>query len=842
MAPERGGTPGPWRLAWTLARRELDWRVRGLRLLFACLVLGVGALAAIGSLTSAVGQELTARGSAVLGGDLELEVAQRSAEPDELAAMARLGTVSATIRMQANAVGGPASHPTVVPVELKGVDGRYPLVGALTLTDGRSVGAPSPDTIWAGEALMTRLGARIGDRVRLGTASFRIGGVIKTEPDRLGEGFTLGPVALASLDGVGRTGLVQPGSLTRSKYRILTDLAPATAAERFTATFPDGGWETKTRDAATPGASRFLDRMGQFLMLVALSALAIAGIGVGNGVASYLARRRPSIAVLKVVGATSGVIARVYTLEVGSVALAGIAVGLAIGTAAVPLVVWAAGDVLPVAPAFRVEWGALVVAATYGTLIAVAFTAPPLIEAGAVPAAAILRGPADHRRAGWRRTAPPVLAAGAGVVALALATSDPVWLAAGFLGAVAAVLALLAGVGWLVRRVARAWPRSRRPVVRLGVAALHRPGARTGALVVALGLGLTLFVLLAAIRTSIDATVARSVPAKAPALIALDVPPEREAEFRRVVAQAAPEASVATVPLLRGTITGYGATNVADLAEIPEGAWALRGDRGLTFSRTLPDGSVLTAGRWWSPDYPGPPLVSVDERLADALDLTIGEELRFTVLGVERRATIASFRRIEWDTLGFNFVLVFSPDALADTPYNLAATVDTAPARAPAIIRALVNAFPSVSAVEVGGVLSQVRTLVDQMATAILAATGVAVLAGIAVLVGAIAAAREARVYDSVVLRTLGATRAQVLGAQAVEYGVLALALALVALALGLGGAWFVVVRLFGFDWLPDWGVVLTTLAVGAGSVVAIGLLGSLPILSVRPASALRQL
>ncbi len=829
-----------WRLAWTLARRELDWRVRGLRLLLACLVLGVGALAAIGSLTSAIGSELAARGATALGGDLELEVAQRSATLDERAAMARLGTVSATIRMQATAVARQA----IVPIELKGVDGRYPLLGTLTLADGRTVGAPPPTGIWAGEALMQRLDARVGDRLRLGIAEFTIAGVIADEPDRLGEGFTLGPVALASLDGIARTGLVQPGSLTRSKYRLALPAGadPQAAAERFVRAFPDGGWETKTRENATPGASRFVGRMGQFLTLVALSALAIAGIGVGNGVASYLARRRGSIAVLKVLGATSGVIGRVYALEVGLVAIAGVAIGLAIGTAAVPLIVWLAGDVLPVAPMFHVEQGALALAATYGLLIAVAFTAPPLLAARAVPAAGLLRGEADARRAGWRRTAPPVLLAGAGVVALALMTSDPVWLAAGFLAAVAGVLTLLAGVGWLVRRVAAALPRPRSPVLRLGVAALYRPGARTGALVVALGLGLTLFVLLAAIRTSIDATVARTVPARAPALIALDVPPDREAEFRRTVTDAAPGATIATVPILRGSITGYGVTEVADLAEIPEGAWALRGDRGLTFADTLPAGSTVTAGRWWPPSYSGPPLVSVDERLADALGLRLGEELRFTVLGVPRRATIASVRRVDWETLGFNFVLVFSPGAFADVPYNLAATVDTDPARAPIVIRALVGSFPSVSAVEVGGVLDQLRTLIGQMATAISAATSVAVLAGIAVLIGAIAAAREARTYDSVILRTLGATRAQVLGAQAVEYGLLAGALALVATALGLGGAWFVVVRLFGFDWAPDWPVVLGTLAAGGVSVVAIGVLGSLPILSVRPARALRQL
>ena len=829
-----------WRLAWRLARRELDLRFRGLRLLLACLFLGVGALAAIGSLTQAIDRELAARGSAILGGDVEFAASQRAATPAERTAMARLGTVSETVRMQAMAVRGTNS----VPIELKGVDSAYPLYGTLALRGGGSARPLDANTVLVVPALADRLGIAAGARIKLGTAEFTVGGIVASEPDRLGEGFTLGPVAIVSLAGIDRTGLVQPGSLYESKYRIriAEGASPKTAIDRFKAAFPTGGWETKTRDRAAPGAERFVDRMGQFLLLVGLSALVIAGIGVGNGVSSYLAARRGSIAALKVLGATSGIVARIYILQVAIVAALGIAAGLVAGVVAVPLLVWLAGDVLPVTPGFTIQVAPLVLAAAYGMLIALAFTTPPLIEAGRIPAAGLLRGLPGERRVPLRRTLPWVVGAGAAIVALALLTAEQPGLSAGFLAAVAGVLAILAVFGWSVRRGAAMLPRFRRPLLRLAVAGLHRPGARTGTLVVALGLGLTLFVLLAGIRTSIDANIARTVPQRAPSLFALDVPPAREAEFRRVVEGIASRAVIRTVPAMRGTITGYARTRVADLKTIPEGAWALRGERGLTYAATLPEGSELTAGRWWPREYRGPPLVSLDERLAKVLNLKIGDPLSYTVLGVERTARIASFRRISWDTLGFNFVMVFSPNAIEDAPHNLAATIDLAPGQETRVMRALLPRFPSVSIIEVRGVLGQVRAIVSQMATAITAAASVAILAGIAVLVGAIAAAREVRTYDGVILRTLGATRWQVLAVQALEYAFLSVILSLLALLLGLGGAWYVVTQVFTFEWLPDYSAVFATLVGGAGLTMAIGLLGAWPILGTRPAQVLRQL
>ena len=831
-----------WRIAARLALRELDLRFRGLRLLLVCLFLGVGALAAIGSLTRAISQELASRGQVILGGDTEFAVSQRGADPSERRAMAALGRVSVTQGMQASAVTGSGTATRIVPVALKAIDARYPLYGALTLTDGRRVGAPAADAAWIGQALADRLGIQPGELLRFGTASFTVRGIIATEPDRLGEGFTLGPVALISIEGMARTGLIQPGSLYESKDRIAGVANPARATKAFAGQFPSGGWETKTRDRAAPGATRFVERMGQFLQLVALAALVIAGIGVGNGVFSYLAARRGSIAMLKVMGATSALIARVYAIQIVAVALVGIAAGLAVGIAAVPAIIWAAGDVLPVAPQFAIEPVPLLLAALYGMAIALGFAVMPLVAAGSVPAAGLLRGSFDTRRAPLRHALPWLLAAAGTVLGLALLTAPEPLLTAGFLAAVAGVLLVLAGCGWAIRRAAIAAPTARQPLLRLAIAALHRPGARTGTLVVALGLGLTLFVLLAAIQTSIEANIARTVPQRAPALFALDVPRDRAKAFRAVVERTAPGASVATVPAMRGTITGYGTTRVADLKTLPEGAWALRGERGLTYSETLPAGSTLTAGRWWPRDYRGPPLVSLDDRLVDVLGLKLGDKLSFTLLGVERSATIASFRRIDWDTLGFNFVMVFSPNAVADAPHNLAATIDLPAGRESATMRALLAEFPSTSVVEVKGVIGQVRTIVTQMATAITAATAVAVLAGIAVLIGAIAAARDVRMYDAIVLRTLGATRWQLLGGQAIEYALLGVALAVVAMLLGLGGAWYVVVQVFEFVWLPDYARVAATLAIGIGTVMTIGLAGAWPMLSVRPAAALRQL
>lgn len=834
-----------WRTAWTIARRDLSARFRGLRLLLVCLFLGVGALAAIGSLTGAIGKELSTRGRAILGGDVEISVWQRSATPTESAAFARLGTVSGGYRMQAMARAGDLA----APVELKAVDQAWPLVGRLVLSDGRTVGAPAEGEVWIAQGAADRLGVGPGATIAIGTAALKVGGIIADEPDRLSEGFALGPVVIAHQDAPAKAGLLAPGAMYRAKYRIAVPAAvdPERVVDSLKQQFPSSGFELRTRERAAPGAERFVARMGDFLILVGLAALVIAGIGIGGGVSSYLEARRGAVATLKVLGATSGDIARVYLLQIGAAALVGSIAGLAAGVLVTPLLAKALGQLLPVAGGFTLDPWALLRAALFGLLVATVFAAPPLLAARRFPAMALFRARVAPLSSQWRDAAMPVGVGLAGIVGLSLIGSRQPEMVLGFLGGAAVVLFLLGALGWSIRRLAARLPRPARPLLRIALSNLHRPGAQTGALVTALGFGLSAFVLLAAIQTSLDANIQSRVPQRAPDYFVLDVPRDRAGEFTRTVQNEAPGAKVRTVPALRGSILAYGPADrmirVSSLKEIPENAWPLRGERGLTYSADVPEGNVVTAGQWWSKDHAGEPLVSVDERLAEALDLKIGDQLTIGLLGVERTARISSLRRIDWDSLGFNYVLVFSPNAIADAPHNLAAMIDLPKdAQRGAMLRTLVRSFPSSSVIEVGGVLTQARDLLRQVSLAILAAASVAVLAGIAVLLGAIAAARASRIYDNVILRVLGASRRQLLGLQLAEYALLATVLAGVALILGTATAWLVVVKLFEFDWLPNWTAVFATLGLGLALVIAFALAASLPLLRAKPARALREL
>ncbi|MBD3728866.1 MAG: FtsX-like permease family protein [Sphingomonadales bacterium] len=834
----------PWAAAWRIARRDLSARFRGLRLLLACIFLGTGALAAIGTLTGAIEGELSARGQEILGGDMEVAMWQRPASPDEAQALAALGTVSGGTRMQAMA----RSTTSAAPIELKAVDARYPLYGALVLADGRKVGAPPAGEAWLAQGALDRLGIAIGDSFTVGSATLRAGGVIAAEPDRLGEGFQLGPTVIVDASVPSAAGLVAPGAMYRSKYRLALPAAadPEKLSEQLQHQFPSAGFDIRTRDKASPGADRFVGRMGEFLVLVGLAALVIAGIGVGGGVSSYLEARRGSIATFKILGATSGDIARIYALQIGAAALVGSLAGLLAGMLVTPLLARALAGLLPVAGGLSFAPGALLLAAAYGLLVALVFAAPPLLRARRFPAMALMRAritPLGREKAAWLWSGGGLAA----IVALVLLTSGQVWLSAGFIGGAAAMLVLLALLGWLVRKLAMRLPRPANPLLRNALANLHRPGSSTAALVTALGFGLSAFVLLAAVQSAIDGNIARRVPQQAPDYFVLDIPPDRVTEFEGIVQHRFPKADLRTVPALRGAILAYGPdgamTRVADLEEIPEGAWALRGERGLTYADDVPPGNTITKGQWWGPFYAGEPLVSVDEDFAKAIGLKVGDRLTIGLLGVERSARVANLRRIDWESMGFNYVLVFSPNTLRDAPHNLAATIDLPPGAAPGpLLRDLVNAFPSSSVIEVGQVLTEAREVLGQVSIATLAAASVAVLAGLAVLLGAIAAARAARTYDTVVLRVLGASRAQVLAMQLAEYGLLAAILAVVSLGIGSGLGWLVVTQLFEFDWLPDWGEIFAVLGAGLLLVLAFALGGSLPLLRAKPARALREL
>ncbi|APG63180.1 ABC transporter permease [Sphingorhabdus lutea] len=838
---------------WRLALRDMHIKIRGLRLLFICILLGVATLAGIGSLTSSIAAELAARGQNILGGDIEISLSQRQANNKELAEFTAYGRLSKTLRMRAMAFN-PANEESALS-ELKAVDDNYPLYGALATHRAASDTPPQKGEIYIAQAMADRLSLNIGQKLRFGQADFTIKAIIKDEPDRLGEGFTLGPVAIINIDDIASTNLVQPGSLYSSKYRLQLSANnpgntpnndPQPDLENLTKSFEKKyskqGFDFKNAGNGAPSTQRFIERMGQFLGLVGLAALTISGIGVGNGVSSYLAGKKSSIATLKILGLDSRGIFTIYLLQISIISIFAIITGLAIGIFAPFVITFFAGDILPVQPGVDIYPLPLIISAAFGALTALAFAIRPLSTAQLVPAARIFRSAVEDdlptpKWAKWVNVAALIL-----IAALAVLTAREKLFSAGFIIAALLVFAILWMLAIAIIKISASLPLPKNIVLRMAIKNLYRPGSNIKMLIVALGLGLTMFVTLAAIQSSINNEIANNVPKEAPNFFVLDIPKEKSGDFDALIKKNDAKAKVNLIPALRGSITEYKNIVVADLQELPEDAWVLRGDRGITYSQNIPEGSELTKGKWWDANYKGPPLVSMEEEVASILGLDIGDRIVVNILGVDFEAKIASLRKVTWDNFGLNYVLVFSPNTFVDAPHNMVATILVDKKAEGDLARAIPKNFPSATMIEVGDVITQITTLLGQMSTAIALAASIAILAGIAVLIGAISAQQSTRIYDSIVMKMLGATRAQILLAQAFEYLALALILSLLATIIGLAAAYMVVVQIFDFAFNPDPLLILLTLAMGGGVTLIIGLLGALPSLTVRPAQALRQL
>jgi putative ABC transport system permease protein len=819
-----------------LALRDLRGGLRGLGLMWLCLAIAVAAIASVLSLASSIDRAIAGHGRELLGGDLALSVAQRDARPAEKTALQALGPVSKTVTLRATVV---APNGRIQLAELSGVDARWPLAGTLNLSFGHR---PHGREAALASDLAERLALRVGDRVRIGYGEFRVSGIIGSMPAL--SGFALAPPAVVDEAGLAATGLVQFGSIYTSSYRLLLPKSadPAATAKAFRLRFADGGWNAVDRSEAGGGTRRFVERVGEMLLLIALAALAAGGVGIASAAQAFAASRRPAIAVLKLLGAGRRTIAAMLAIEVVIVVLAAFAVGLAIGAMVPALAGSIAGSALPIAPDPAPQWAALAEAALFGLLVTLAASWGPVASAVDTRPAQLLRGDVGENGETRRRWLIPAIAlAAAAGLAIALAANRA--FAATGIGAIAGLVILFAGLGALIRIAARASRHRGGPIVRLGVAALDRPGAATVRLSVALGLGLSLLVMLAASGASLLTEIGHTIPKRAPALFLVDIPAARQAEFRAMANRELPGAELRLVPSLRGPVIAINGTRVADLPAIPEGAWVLRGDRGLTFARDLPPANRITAGKWWPSDYRGPPLISLDQDAAEALGLKVGDRLTIAVLGRPIEARIASLREIDWRSFGFNFAILFAPGTLEQAPFTLMATV--APRKGASTVRfeqKLATQLPMVSAIRVAAIVEQVGSILTALDRAVRLATMVAIAMGMVVLAGAVVATRRTRIRDLVLLKLVGATRGQVVATQLVEFALLSSAVALIAFAAGIGGATLVTRQLLDIPLQPDWGWLAVIPAGAVALAVTAALLAALPALNARPARALRAL
>ncbi len=848
----RTGTQLP--LALRFALREMRGGLSGFFVFVLCIALGVAAIGGVNSVAQAITLGVQSQGQSLLGGDVRFRLIHREVNADELAFVSGLGEVShsAGLRSMLRLMDG--SDQTLV--EAKGVDDPYPLYGMVETAPAQPLGEllGERDGVFgalAPQLLFDRLGVQPGDQVRLGSATFELRGELLSEPDAISDGFGLAPRLLVSLEALRAAGLLQEGALVEHAYRVrlpmtTTDADIAAIADEANRAFPEAGWTVRGRSNAAPALSSNVERFSQFLTLVGLTALVVGGVGVANAVRAYLDSKRGVIATFKSLGASGRHVFAIYLIQIVLIALVAIAIGLVLA-ALMPFATGAAlSELLPVPAETGLFPGALVMAGLFGLMVTLAFAILPLGRARDVPATSLFRELSFDGR-GWPRLV-YVLAA-LGIAALLAGLS--VWfssdrrIATIFVSATVCAFVVLRGVSLLVQSLARRSPRVRSTTLRLAIGNIHRPGALTPSVVLSLGLGLTLLVALALIEGNLRSQVSGNLPQQAPNFFFVDIQSAEVDGFRTLVEGEAPNGRLEMVPMLRGRIMALNGIDVREIEVPPEGAWVLRGDRGITHARTIPENSTLVEGAWWDSDHEGEALVSFSAQEARELDLGVGDTVTVNVLGRNVTATIANLRQVQWESLGINFVMVFSPNTFAGAPHAWLATL-TDPAAGPSdesrVLRAVTQGFPAVTSVRVKDALEIVNSIIAQLATAIRAAAAVALLASVLVLSGALAAGNRARVHDAVILKTLGATRRTLIRAFSLEYAMIGAATALFAILAGGAAGWFVISRVMGlpYAFLPE--VAVSTIVVALVLTVGFGLVGTWRVLGHKAAPVLRNL
>ncbi len=822
-----------WRHVLRFVRRELRAGFGPFRVFLACLIIGVAALAAVGTLSASIEAGMRRDGRVILGGDVSLDLAQRAASPAEEAWMRAQGELSASITMRSMARANGRS----TLVELKSVDDRYPLYGRLE-AEGMSQDAPllllgrqeGRYGALVERQLLRRLDITMGDEIAVGQTRLQVRGVILREPDRASAGLGLGPRLLLSPAALEATGLVQPGSLMHRLYRIklpenITPAAFRRAAERA---FPEAGWRIRDRDKGAPGLSQFVERLRLFLSLVGLTALLISGVGIANAVAAYMGMKRPAIATLKSLGAGSGTIFAVYLLQILALAAVATMTGLLLGAVLPRALIALAGEVLPVPVAIGLYPAPLALAAAFGMLTALAFSLWPLALARRTSPAGLFRALVSDGRT-WPEW--PFLAAIAlcllALAGLALASSEEPRFVLWFLLGAAVLFALLRLLAWGVTRLARRVRIAGYPLLRLAVANLHRPGAATASILLSLGLGLSLLVAIVSVEGNLRRQITDQLPEEAPAFFFIDIQKDQIGPFREAASGVRGVTDIRDVPSLRGRIVSLNGVPVQKAEIAPHARWVLRGDRALTYADVPPENNRIIAGNWWPAGYAGPPLVSFEAEAAAGLGLGVGDEIGVNILGRTITARIANLREVDWGSMALNFVMIFSPDTLRAAPHGYIATARADEVGEEALYERITRRFANITVIRLKETLQEVNRLLGRILMALSGSAGLTVFSGLLVVGGALAAGARRRQYEAAILKVLGARRREILKGFLLEYALLGLIAGGVAALGGSVIAFGIVTGLMRLNWQADPPVIAATALFGILATVLLGLVGT---------------
>ncbi len=813
---------------------------------FICIALGVAALVGVGLFAANMDRAIQREARSLLAADVELRTTRPLTPAGE--AILRGLDGRGIARMHVSELVAMAAVPGGTQlIELKAVEPGYPFYGKLRAEpDDAPAALFDGNQVLAEETLLIRLDLKVDDRLKIGQAEFRIAGVVKKEPDRAAGAFSFGPRVLMSRKSLDATQLLQPGSRVthRHLFRLPETLSPRAVHGELAATFPDKAVRVSTYQESQPMLRRFLRQLTMYLGLVGLIALMVGGIGVASSVRAFLKEKLETIAVLKAIGAESRTILMVYftqTLLLGLVgSLAGAALGAALQIALPPLLkTW-----LTIELDFRFAWLPFVRGVTMGLLTTALFALWPLLEVRHVRPNLIFRREVSEEpsgspgRAAW--IAGALLALALAGLALWQAGS---WRAAGlFLGALVVALVLLQGTAWLVVRLARRLPRWKPLIWRQGLANMYRPGSQAKTILVSMGVGVMVILAIHLVERNILWEIGENIPADAPSFFFIDIQPDQKDAFARLMTERG-HADTRLTPLVRSRLSALNGQPIRrENYEEREHGWYFTREYVLTFQKELPKDNIMTKGQWWDGGASsGEPRVSVEEEAARRLGLDLGSTVEFDIQGAKVSGRVASIRKVEWGNMSTNFYFIFEPGALDGAPLTYVATARVDATEEVPLQRAVVAAFPNVSAINIRAVLDSVARVVDRISLVIRFMAGLSILAGSVVLAGALAATRFRRIYEAMILKAVGATRGTVAGTFVVEYALLGAAAGVIGTGLAVALAWGVGHWILDVKWLFQpaalaWGIGATV----AGTIL-VGFLSTYRILGQKPLPVLRR-
>lgn len=834
-------------IAWKIARRELRGGLRGFRVLVACLALGVAAIAAVTSIRESISAGLDREGAALLGGDAELEFTYRFATEAERAWLEDNSLALSEIAdFRSMITHGDERALT----QVKSVDAAYPLIGSVVLSPDMPLaealkGRGDVAGAVLDPMLIERLGLAIGDDILVGGVPFVVMAELVGEPDNASVGFSLGPRSIVGTAALKGSNLLSPGTLFETAYRLKLPegIDLDTAQDETVDALGDAAFRWRDSRNGAPGMSRFVERLGTFLVLVGLAGLAVGGVGVSAAVNAYLDRKTTIIATLKTLGADRATIFMVYAFQIGVLTCIGIVIGLGLGGIVPILVSPLIEATLPLPVQIGIYPQSLIEAAVYGLLAATIFVTWPLARTEKVRPAALYRDSHLGLRGVPRL---PYLITIMALVALLIAcavvfTDSPRLVLWSFSGLVAA-FCLLVLCAVLLRRLAM-WMAARsftkgRPSLRLALGSVGGPSGETLSVVLSLGLGLTVLSAVGQIDTNLRSAISNELPAVAPSYFVVDIQKDQIEGFTTELEGNSGVRKFETAPMLRGIITKI---NGQDAKTVAGNHWVIRGDRGVTYSATKPENARITQGEWWPDDYEGAPQISFAAEEAAEIGLSLGDTLTLNVLGRDITSQITSFREVDFSGAGMGFVLSMNPSAIQGAPHTYIATIYADQAAEAPLIRSLSKTYPNITTIRVRDAIDRIVAIMQSIAAATTLGALATLVTGAVVLIGAAAAGEEKRRYEAAILKTLGATRLGILWSFALRSMYMGIAAGCVAILSGGVAGWavtyFVMEASFTFDWRASIAIVLG----GIGVTLCTSLWFSWRAMLVRPASVLRS-